>query len=280
MFDFRLFPGTNFNRINLDWIFSKLKELQEGQDTVTEAAAEATAAAADATEAATNAVEAAADAVAAIDTVTETAEDAQTRAAAAEVSAARAEASASSAGTAAAAAQQTATNAGTAAAAAQQTADNATSAAATAQQTATAAGTAAAAAQQAAAAAQETADDCVKFEEQTLTDSQKAQARTNIGAAAVVAPNYVVRQVTKTNDGVAADGASQFYFPVSEFGSNGVCIGFAGYAFNASVSSKYLELYRMYWQKDGNNNRFWLGAHNAYNGAQDVTCSCFAVFIE
>lgn len=279
MFDFRLFPGTNFNRINLDWIFSKLKELQEGQDTVTAAAAEATAAAADATEAATNAVEAAADAVAAIDTVTETAEDAQTRAAAAEVSAARAEVSASSAGTAAAAAQQTATNAGTAAAAAQQTADNAATAAAAAQQTATAAGTAAAAAQQAATAAQDTADDCVKFEAQTLTDEQKAQARTNIGAAAVVTPNYVVRQVTKT-DSVSSDGAVQFYFPISDFGSGGVCIGFAGYDLSGSASSKYLELYRMYWQKNNSNNRFWLGVHNNYNGSQDVTCSCYAVFIE
>ena len=158
MFDFRLFPGTNFNRINLDWIFSKLKELQEGQGTVTEAAEEATAAAEEATAAAAAATEAASDAIEAIETVTETAEDAQTKARAAELTAARAESNANTAISDAADASAAATSAGTAAAAAQQTATNAGTAAAAAQQTADNAVTAAAAAATAAAAAQQTAD--------------------------------------------------------------------------------------------------------------------------
>lgn len=151
MFDFRLFPGTNFNRINLDWILAELGILKEGQDTVEEAAEQAT-------EAATEATQAASDAIEAVETVTETAADAQTRARAAELTAARAESNANTAISDAADASAAATSAGTAAAAAQQTATNAGTAAAAAQQTADNAVTAAAAAATAAAAAQQTAD--------------------------------------------------------------------------------------------------------------------------
>lgn len=117
----------------------------------------------------------------------------------------------------------------------------------------------------------------VLYTEQTLTDAQKEQARTNIGAMNST-PNLVVRPLAKTNTAVAADGASQFYFPISEFGSTGQMVGLSGYACDGTVSAKYLVAYRAYWQKS--NDRIWIGLHNTYNGSQDVTVTAYAIFLE
>ena len=73
MFNFRFFPGVDFTKINLDWIMRKIGLLEQGQQEVQEAAAEASAAAETATEAAETATEAAESAVEQIETVVTTA---------------------------------------------------------------------------------------------------------------------------------------------------------------------------------------------------------------
>lgn len=117
----------------------------------------------------------------------------------------------------------------------------------------------------------------VLYTEQTLTDAQKTQARTNIGAMSST-PTLVVRSLSKTNTAVAADGASQFYFPESEFDSPGQMVGMSGYSLDGSASAKLIVAYRAYWQKA--NNRIWIGVHNTYSGSQDITVNAFAIFLE
>ncbi len=151
MFDFRLFPGTNFNRINLDWILAELGVLKEGQGTVTEAAEQATEAATEATQAAVDASQAAADAVEAINTVTNLAQSAVDTAEQARTIATNANSTASDARSAANSAASTAQGAQNLANSALNTASNAHSIASTAQ-------TAANNAQSAANAAQGDAD--------------------------------------------------------------------------------------------------------------------------
>lgn len=151
MFDFRLFPGTNFNRINLDWILAELGVLKEGQGTVTEAAERATQAATEATQAAVDASQAAADAVEAIDTVTNLAQSAVD-------TAKEAKSIARSANSTASDARTTANSAAGAAQGAQNLANSALSTATGAHSIASQAQTAANNAQTAAGGAQATAD--------------------------------------------------------------------------------------------------------------------------
>lgn len=151
MFDFRLFPGTNFNRINLDWILAELGILKEGQDAVEEAAEQATEAATEATQAAVDASQAAADAVEAINTVTNLAQSAVNTAEQAKSIANNANSTASDARSAANSAQGTAQGA-------QNLANSALSTATGAHSIASQAQTAANNAQTAAGGAQATAD--------------------------------------------------------------------------------------------------------------------------
>ena len=172
-FNWAAFPSTDYNKINLDWIFDTLKKLVAGQDAMDAAVKEAQQAAADAEAAAagiTGAVKY--DSAQALDAT----EQAQARsnigaASASDLSTTDATATAAATDAANAVSYATAqtltapqqaqarTNIGAASAADLSTTDA----------TATAAATAAA--------------DTVKYTAQALTSPQQAQARTNIGAA-------------------------------------------------------------------------------------------------
>ena len=192
MFNWNLFPFTKNDSVNLDWIFSTLKRLVAGQDSMDESVARAEQAAADAEAAAGSIVGAVVYAEAQELTTAEQEQARENIGAASASDLATTDAKATAAGAAAAdrvsyAAAQTLT-----AAEQEQARENIGAASssdlATTDAKATAAGTAAA--------------DTLKYTAQILTTSQQEQARDNIGAAS--ASDLATTDAKATAAGTAA----------------------------------------------------------------------------
>lgn len=173
MFNWNLFPFTKNDSVNLDWIFSTLKKLVAGQESMDESVARAEQAAADAEAAASSIVGAVVYAEAQDLTAAEQEQARENIGAASAADLLTTDAKATAAGAEAAdrvsyAAAQTLTTAEQ-----EQARDNIGAASASDLATTDAKATAAGAA----------AADTLKYTAQTLTTSQQEQARGNIGAA-------------------------------------------------------------------------------------------------
>lgn len=192
MYNWNLFPFTKNDSVNLDWIFSTLKKLVAGQESMDESVARAEQAAADAEAAASSIVGAVVYAEAQTLTAAEQEQARENIGAASASDLVTTDAKATAAGAAAAnrvsyAAEQTLTTAEQ-----EQARDNIGAASASDLATTDAKATAAGAA----------AADTLKYTAQTLTASQQEQARDNIGAAS--ASDLATTDAKATAAGIAA----------------------------------------------------------------------------
>lgn len=113
----------------------------------------------------------------------------------------------------------------------------------------------------------------------TIVDLQTGESSSSGGGSggSISSDNFVVRDASAAAKYVAANAATDWYIPISDFGSTGKCIGLTGVNLNGTGVSAFT-IYRFAY--DQANSRFIVSARNRDSQGRTISATVNALFLE